>query len=427
MALIDFVSWKPDGGEFVFAYHFPENNLSTYTQLVVYESQEALLFSKGQLLQRFGAGKHKLDTENIPLLRNLFGLPFGGKNPFVAEVWFVNKLYPANLAWGVTRMAIHDVDYQTMIPLRAAGQYGLSVEDSAKFLLKMVGTKTTFTERDMLDQAYGELATKIKSFIVQFMTTQRIGYKSISAHLDQLSEYIKQSLLPFWEEYGLKMTKFYITDITIDTSTPEGQKVSEAIASQASMSITGHSWQQEQMFDMANSAVDQIGGGGSGGGLLASVMAMNMMNSAMGSGVGAGMMQANYNQPTFNSQQPTGYGQPQGVAAAPQAERMVYCAQCAKKHLTTERFCPHCGNEYRPCPSCGADNLKGARRCVSCGAPLQGGSTSTCGSCGGELPPGTAFCPHCGAPQQTVGGACPRCGTPITGSVKFCQRCGQKL
>ena len=44
MALIDVVTWTPDGGEFIFAYKYPESNLSTYTQLIVYESQEALLF-----------------------------------------------------------------------------------------------------------------------------------------------------------------------------------------------------------------------------------------------------------------------------------------------------------------------------------------------------------------------------------------------
>ena len=62
MALIDCASWKPKSNEFVFAYRFPQTNLSTYTQLIVYESQEALLFSKGQLMGKFGPGKHTLDT-----------------------------------------------------------------------------------------------------------------------------------------------------------------------------------------------------------------------------------------------------------------------------------------------------------------------------------------------------------------------------
>lgn len=77
MAFIDCASWKPQNqnGEFVFAYRYPETNLSTFTQLIVAESQEAFLFSKGQMMDKFGPGKHTLNSENIPLLRRLYGLP----------------------------------------------------------------------------------------------------------------------------------------------------------------------------------------------------------------------------------------------------------------------------------------------------------------------------------------------------------------
>ena len=431
MALIDCASWKPNCNEFVFAYRFPETNLSTYTQLIVYESQEALLFSKGQLMGKFGPGKHTLDTENLPILRSLFGIPFGGKNPFTAEIWIVNKLYPANLTWAVSSMAVHDPDYQTMLPLQANGQYGLVVSDSEKFLIKMVGTKDIFTESDMLSQAYGEFSSKSKSAIIQFMNNQRVGYKSVSAHLAALSEYIKSNLLPFWEEYGLTMTKFYVNDISIDTSTPEGKKISEALASQASMSITGHSWQQEQMFGMANNAVDQIGNASGGNSLIAGLMAMNMMGGGIGGGMSSGMMQPHNNQPTFSGNQNPGMS----LNAQPQqgfngAIKEIYCANCSKKHLTTERFCPHCGNEYNPCPKCGSDNPNNARRCVSCGTPLeQGGMMSTCKSCNSPLSPGSAFCPQCGTQQTIVqtGNVCPRCGTPISPTSKFCTKCGQKI
>ena len=104
MAQIDVVSWDDSssgssgyGPVFAWKYRSSKDqkdhsmDLSTFTQLVVRESQEAVLFTKGQLLGKFGPGKHTLNTENLPLLRNLFGLPFGGKNPFFAEVWFVNK------------------------------------------------------------------------------------------------------------------------------------------------------------------------------------------------------------------------------------------------------------------------------------------------------------------------------------------------
>lgn len=427
MALIDCAIWKQMSSEFVFAYRFPETNLSNYTQLIVYESQEALLFSKGQLMGKFGPGKHTLDTENIPFLRNFFKIPFGGKNPFTAEVWIVNKLYPANLEWAVKNMPVHDADYQTMLPLQAKGQYGLYVEDSEKFLLKMVGTKDLFTASDMLSQAYGEFASKSKSAIIQFMTNQQIGYKSVSAHLDALSEYIKSNLLSFWKEYGLSMTKFYVNEISIDTSSPEGQKVAAALASQASMSITGHSWQQEQMFDVANNAVDQIGNS-SGNGLIAGLMAMNMMGGTMS---GGGLMQPHNNQPTFGANQGGMQGNQGGTGYRPASVREVYCANCSKKHLSSERFCPHCGSEYNPCPRCGADNSKSSRRCVSCGASLQGPETlvGQCLACGATLEPGAKFCPQCGAKQTPLSGdhCCPRCGGAIPASSKFCPKCGWKI
>ena len=85
MAIIDLVRWMPQGAETVYAYRFPETNLSTYTQLIVQESQEAILFSKGRIAGKFGHGKDTLNTENLPILRDLYGMPFGGKNPFTAE------------------------------------------------------------------------------------------------------------------------------------------------------------------------------------------------------------------------------------------------------------------------------------------------------------------------------------------------------
>lgn len=432
MALIDCASWKPQSNEFVFAYRFPQTNLSTYTQLIVYESQEAILFSKGQMMGKFGPGKHTLDTENIPILRSLFGIPFGGKNPFTAEIWIVNKLYPANLSWDVQSMTVHDPDYQTMLPLQAKGQYGLLVSDSEKFLIKMVGTKDVFTESDMLSQAYGEFSSKSKSAIIQFMTNQRVGFKTVSAHLEALSNYLKNNLMPFWEDYGLTMTRFYVNDISIDTSTPEGKRVSEALASQAAMSITGHSWQQEQMFGMANNAVDQIGKASGGNGLIAGLMAVSMMGGGgIGGGISSGLMQPHNNQPTFSGNQNAGSLsgiQPQQNFSG--AIKEIYCANCSRKHLTTERFCPHCGSEYNPCPKCGSDNPKNARRCVSCGTILQqGGMASVCRSCGAQLSSGAAFCPQCGASQAIVqtGSVCPRCGASITPTSRFCPKCGQKL
>jgi membrane protease subunit (stomatin/prohibitin family) len=421
MAIIDLVRWSPQGNKTIYAYRFPETNLSTYTQLIVQESQEAVLFSKGQLVGKFGPGKHTLNTENVPILRNLFGIPFGGKNPFTAEVWFVNKLQPYNIDWAIDKMPIHDADYNTQLPLVANGRYGLKITDAEKFLIKIVGQKSEFTQDDLTDQFLGEFSTKTKSTILQYMLKHHIGYKTISAALDEISDFLKATMTPFWDNLGLELTKFYITSIDIDGSTPDGKRVLEAIAQQSAMSITGHTWQQEQMFGVANNAVDSFGNGN--GGLIGGLMAMNMMGGmGGGAGVGGGMMNPQFNQPTFGGDNQGFQGQP---VQPVQQVREVYCSNCSKKFPSTRKFCPHCGDPYNGCPKCGTDNNPNAKRCISCGTPLQAGQV-TCPNCNTPLAPGSTFCGNCGKQLQTSDSSCSRCGTPLAPNVKFCPTCGNK-
>jgi membrane protease subunit (stomatin/prohibitin family) len=44
------------------------------------------------------------------------------------------------------------------------------------------------------------------------------------------------------------------------------------------------------------------------------------------------------------------------------------------------------------CPSCGAQNMQGARFCQNCGQPL----ARNCPSCNQPVQPGSKFCPNCG-------------------------------
>ncbi len=415
MAIIDLVKWTPQGNLTIYAYKFPETNLSTHTQLIVQESQEAILFSKGQIVGKFGPGKHTLNTENLPILRSLYGLPFGGKNPFTAEVWYVNKLQPYNIDWAIDRMDIHDADYNTGIPLVANGRYGLKIIDAERFLIKIVGAKATFDQNDLTDQFFGEFSTKTKSTLMQFMIKNNIGLKQISAHLDGISDHLRSIMLPFWENIGFDLTKFYITSIEIDNSTDVGKRILDAISRQSAQAIGGYTWQQSQAMEIAKDAVDGMAGGS--GGLLGAIVATNMMG---GVGGGGGIMQPQYNQPTFGSNNQVQQG---GMVQPATPAREVYCSNCSKKFASNLRFCPFCGDEYDACPKCGTDNDKNAKRCVSCGFQLQQG-LNLCANCNAPLVVGSAFCGSCGKPQSED--KCTRCSTPITAGIKFCPKCGQK-
>ena len=409
MAVIDLVKWDPQGSETLFAYKFPATNLSTYTQLLVQETQEAILFSKGRIVGKFGPGKYTLNTENLPILRNLFGLPFGQKNPFTAEVWFVNRILTFNIDWKIDRMDIHDADYNTGIPLIAKGTYGLRIEDAERFLIKIVGSKNVYNQHDLTDQFYGEFSSKTKSTLMQEMIANKIGIKQISAFLDYLSEKLRTLMIPFWENIGFDLTKFYITSIEVDGTTVEGKRILEAISRQSAQSIGGYTWQQSQAFEVAK---DAFTGLNNDSGLLGVIIASNMMN-----GLGNCIMQTPENKNTFNKNNENGNNQQNLVG------KDIYCSNCSRKFSSNLRFCPSCGDEYNPCSKCGTDNDKTAKRCVSCGNKLSSAQIS-CLNCNSVLDEGDEFCGNCG--KSVNEDKCSRCGSILTAQSKFCPKCGQK-
>ena len=389
MKFIDLVEWQPQSND-IFAWRFPEENLSTATQLIVRESQEAVFFSKGQILGKFGPGKHTLSTENLPILSKLFGLPFGGKNPFTAEVWFVNKAAPLTIDWKTTSMRIMDADYGQMLPIVAKGRYGVKVQDAEKFLVKLVGTITEFTSSQLTDHFMGPLVAKTNSAIVSYMTANHVGVMQISAYLDQLSNYLSDPLKQFWDEYGFELTGFYVTSVDLDTSTPDGKKIADAMSDRSAQNIAGYTWQQKQSFGTVNNAVQNSKGG------IGMMGAAMMMGGGLGgnAGLGSAMMA------------PTGTGnfaQGQAGSTPMNQKSVVFCSRCGKSFPATNKFCPHCGDPYNPCPVCGRDNDINAKRCAVCGATLQaqGGAAATtsgnsCSRCGASVPSGTKFCPNCG-------------------------------
>lgn len=411
-AIIDFVKWDTRPEEQLFAWKFPMTNLSTYTQLVVSESQEAILFSKGQLIGKFGPGLHSLSTENLPTLRNLFGIPFGGRNPFTAEVWFVNKITPLNIDWTTDSMMYHDPDYKTMVPLLAKGRYGIKVVDAEKFLIKLVGTTSTFSSLQLTDNFYGATVAKTKSVILQFIMSNKIGIKTISAYLEGLSESLRLSIATFWEDYGFQLISFYITTIEVDSNNDTGKNILKAMSQQSAQSIGGYTWQQSQVFELGDKAVDSIGKGNGQNSLLGAVLATNLMGSFSGGGL---LSPISYKDQEIN---------PNGHNSLATSVREVYCSNCAKKFPSNSKFCPYCGDPYTACQKCGADNDKNAKKCVSCGTGLLG-SASTCINCSTPITNGSVFCAGCGKPVSESVDSCKRCGYNL-GNQPFCSQCGFK-
>ena len=419
-SIIDFIRWSGEIG--VLAYRHPKVNISKYAKLQVNEAQEAVIVVNGTKAQKFGPGQYDLDSPNIPILRAFYGIPFGGENPWTVQAWFVNKLTLKDVDWGIDDFPIYDQTFQAQIPIEAHGKYGITVSDAERLILKLaLGYPASgdgaieVTVDHFTEQLRGELTAKTKSLITKVFSANKYGINEISAHLTDISNILGPELNPFFDEFGCRLSKFYVTSIGVDTSTESGRIAQEAINQQTAQKISGHTWQQSKLFETAQQAVSNS----QGGGILGAVMMAGMFGGIGGGN--AGIMTPNYTQPAPAPVGSAGQNQP---AAAPPLIKEVYCSQCSRKYTSDKRFCPHCGNQYNPCPKCGADNDASATRCVTCGTQLTPKSGTACPNCHTSVTPGAAYCPNCGRPLSEH--KCPRCGADTNGAA-FCSNCGMKI
>jgi len=426
MAIVEVI--KYNGGPEVFAWKYPSEELGTWTQLIVNESQEAVLYKGGKAMDVFGSGRHTLDTANIPILSKVINLPFGGKSPFKAEVWYVNKAHSLDVKWGTASpIQIQDPKYGVFVPVRSNGMFGIQIEDSKKFLIKLVGTLNIFDKQSIVKYFRGLYITKVKDAISSYLVHEQISIMEINAYIDELSEYMKERIQPVMAEYGIKLVNFYVNDISVPEDDTAVKQLKDALAKRAEMNIIGYSYQQERSFDTLEGAATNTGSNISA-----------FMGAGMGLGMGVGMGGAVGGAFGSVAQEIT---TKESLKECPKCHEKIgenqrfcgncghdfekkdkasICSQCGSVVNKKSKFCSECGKKYNLCPECGMDLAQGESKCKNCGfeAPVN------CPKCGTQVAKNTKFCPECGVPLMKK---CPKCGETVSGSEKFCPECGEKL
>ena len=319
---------KYEGDNTTFVWKHPREDFNTTSQLIVHESQEAIFFANGQALDLFEAGRYTLKTQNIPLLRNIINIPTGGKTPFHCEVYFINKTHQMAIKWGTdSQVQYMEPTYHFPLQIGLSGEMTLSVEDSRKLLVYVVGTERILTQAALIQKFRATLMSKIKPYIGKTMQEAGFSIFEVDSHMDEISSSLHSQLVGDFKEYGLKLEHFYVTNIARPDGEPAYEKfkdlhirqysdVAEAqlkqqtdiiyaqteaqktiIESQAlatKRAQEGYTYQQERGFDVAekvaeNEAVGEFTNMGVGFGTMAGVggavggMVGGMMNDAMSS------------------------------------------------------------------------------------------------------------------------------------------------
>ena len=99
--LIDIIEWLDQTNDtMVWRFERRNNEIKYGAQLTVREGQVAVFINEGRLADVFPPGRHRLETQNLPVLSTLQGWKYGFESPFKAEVYFVSTRRFTDLKWG---------------------------------------------------------------------------------------------------------------------------------------------------------------------------------------------------------------------------------------------------------------------------------------------------------------------------------------
>jgi membrane protease subunit (stomatin/prohibitin family) len=326
-------------------------------QLVVHETQEAVLYRDGKALDVFGPGRHTLTTQNIPLLTKVLALPFGGTSPFRVAVVYVNKRTFLDQKWGTREPVVFRDAELGMVRLRAFGTYAYRIADSQLFINTVVGSQGLF-ETDRLKDFYRDvIVSRLNDLLGETLKT----IFDLPRFYDELGTAAKARVAEDFAKYGVDLSDFYINSIT------PPDEVQEKIDERAAMGAVGD-MNTYMRFKAAQAIQDAArGGGGEGGGSEA--------GAGMGLGLGAGfgaMMPGMIANAMQQAQQGGAPAAAAGGGAAAASTAGGFCTNCGQAVPTGAKFCPNCGIQQ---------------------------AASGCSGCGQPVPEGAKFCPNCGTKQ----------------------------
>lgn len=356
--LLDVISF--DGDNETLVHRSEISNFNSMSQLVVNQTQEAIFFKDGRALDLFGPGRYSLKTDNFPIIRNLFGKLFGGKDVFTCTVYFVNKVSVPNIRWGTDGpISLKDPEFGLLVKVRAYGQTGIRIKDTRKFIERQAGNipSLNYTKNDLTVLARSIIGQYINEKIAQAVVQNKIEIYEIASRLSELSELVKKDITNELDTYGLECDKFFIANITPDEADFEGLKQAKIAA--ASRAVQGEGYWKERQFDVMQDAAQNTGAG-------------NAMAPGLGLGMGLGLgrgFAGNMNDIANNTLGPNG-AQPANPAPA----AGMKCPNCGADVPAGSNFCPKCGQalpQKRFCTGCGKELAPDAKFCANCGKKVE--------------------------------------------------------
>ncbi len=345
MAILDLIEYPDESGQEM-VNRVPQNGSGEFrlgSQLVVRESQVAIFFRDGKALDVFTAGRHTLSTMNIPILSNLFGIPFGGKSPFRAEVYFVSLREFIDMKWGTPQpILFRDTDLG-MVRLRAFGTYSMQIAEPQLFVNKIVGQQGVYDTGQIQDYIRNSIVQNLTTILGQMMKS----ILDLPAQYNNIASATRASVLAEFTALGLQLRGFQLTAVT----PPE--EVQKYIDERSSMGALGNmnQYMQFQTAQAIRDAANNQGGAGdaqgtglgAGLGMGMGMSMMEQMRGAMQGGQQGQQPQSGGSVPQQGQQQQP--QAPQGDQGAAPGGGPNFCPECGQPVAPGAKFCGNCGHK----------------------------------------------------------------------------------
>lgn len=325
MAIIDIIQHPNERSDEI-VFREPQQGageIAFGAQLIVRESQAAVFFRDGQSLDTFGPGRHTLSTNNLPLLSGLMKLPFGGRTPFTAEVYFVSLREFTDLKWGTAQPIVFRDSEFGMVRLRAFGPYSIRVSDPALFIQQVVGSRAIYTTGMIEDYLRGVIVNEFNDLLGDVHTS----LLDLPAQMSELAAAMRNALVDDFRRLGLDLVSFQIVAIT----PPE--EVQRRIDERSGMAILGNADRPGPI-----ETAPALGGDDE-------TPALSPAESGLELGAGLGLGQSLGER----EREPLAERGRETLAAPARLERTgdIACPHCHAAVSAGSRFCPNCGRKLR--------------------------------------------------------------------------------
>lgn len=426
MAISEVIKFEGDPNQLVWKH--PVEDFNTTSQLIVDETHEALLVVNGNAADLFGPGRRTLSTSNIPILRSIIEIPTGGVSAFPCKVFFINKVHQMDMKWGTqSAIPLEDPLYDIFMHVMLHGSMSVSVDDSRKFMLKMVGFQKSFyaesqtggrgqdATNSLVGKFRGIISSHVKDCISKIMIDGQLSYFMISSHLLEISDVVKERLDEIFAEYGVRIEFFNIEAIEVPDQ--DYAEISQAKKLRTSRLLQGYTWQEERQMMIAEKFAANEGSMGAIGGVMGGAMGGIVMGNTISEVARNALSPEMFAEAVKPPKNAVDVKPPMGVNAGGKAagagldvteflhnpqqagstgERKEEDINKETAENTPEqekRSETETGEKKKYCPECGAEVSVGAKFCSECGKKL---ASDTCPNCGSQIKPGMKFCPECG-------------------------------